>query len=81
MKISYSNSPEMWKNLTISIKMSEVLDLQHLLQENHTLRWDRNFYKSLLERATAREQLLKQEIQQPLGSVTESGFQDTIIGM
>lgn len=44
--------------------VGEVLDLQHLLQENHTLRWDRNFYKSLLERATARETLLKQEIQQ-----------------
>jgi len=44
--------------------VGEVLDLQHLLQENHTLRCDRNFYKSLLERATDREQLLKQEIQQ-----------------
>jgi len=42
----------------------EILDLQHLLQENRALRCDRNFYKSLLERATAREALLKQEIQQ-----------------
>lgn len=47
-----------------AIPAGELLDLQHLLQENRTLRWDRNFYKSLLERATAREQLLKQEIQQ-----------------
>jgi len=44
--------------------VGEVLDVQHLLRENHTLRWDRNFYKSLLEGATAREQLLKQEIEQ-----------------
>ena len=47
-----------------AIPVGEALDLQHLLQENHTLRWDRNFYKSLLERARAREELLKQEIQQ-----------------
>ena len=44
--------------------VSETLDLQELLQENRTLRCDKNIYKSLLERATAREQLLKQEIQQ-----------------
>ncbi len=44
--------------------VGEVLDLQHLLQENRALRCDKNIYKSLLERATAREQLLKQEIQQ-----------------
>jgi transposase len=47
-----------------AIPVCEVLDLQHLLQENQTLRWNRNCYKSLLERAIAREQLLKQEIQQ-----------------
>jgi len=47
-----------------AIPVGEVLDLQHLLQENRALRCDKNFYKSLLERATAREQLLKQEIQQ-----------------
>jgi transposase len=47
-----------------AIPVGEVLDLQHLLQENQTLRWDRNHYKSLLERAIDREQLLKQEIQQ-----------------
>jgi len=37
-----------------AIPAGELLDLQHLPQENRTLRWDRNFYKSLLERATAR---------------------------
>jgi transposase len=47
-----------------AIAVGEVLDLQHLLQENRALRCDKNIYKSLLERATAREQLLKQEIQQ-----------------
>jgi len=47
-----------------AIPAGKVLDLQHLLQENQTLRCERNYYKSLLERATAREQLLKQEIQQ-----------------
>jgi transposase len=44
--------------------MGEGLDLQHLLQENRSLRGDRNYYKCLLERARAREQLLKQEIEQ-----------------
>ena len=44
--------------------VGEVLDLQHLLQENRALRCDKNIYKSLLERATTRERLLKQEIQQ-----------------
>jgi len=47
-----------------AILVGEVLDLQHLLQENQTLRCERNYYKSLLERAIAREELLKQEIQQ-----------------
>ena len=47
-----------------AIVVGEVLDLQHLLQENRALRCDKNIYKSLLERATTREQLLKQEIQQ-----------------
>ncbi|NIM98060.1 MAG: transposase [candidate division Zixibacteria bacterium] len=47
-----------------TIAAGEALDLQHLLQENQMLRCERNGYKSLLERATAREQLLKQEIQQ-----------------
>jgi transposase len=46
------------------IPVRKVLDLQHLLQENQTLRCDRNCYKSLLEKARAREELLKQEIQQ-----------------
>jgi len=44
--------------------MSEALDLQPLLQENRSLRWERNHYKSLLDRARAREELLKQEVQQ-----------------
>ncbi|MHC4545821.1 MAG: IS66 family transposase [Planctomycetota bacterium] len=44
--------------------MSEALDLQPLLQEKRSLRWERNHYKSLLDRARAREQLLKQEVQQ-----------------
>ncbi len=44
--------------------MSEVIDLQKLLQENHALHCDRNYYKSLHEKARAREELLKQEIQQ-----------------
>ncbi len=47
-----------------AIPVGEVLDLRHLLQENQTLRCERNYYKSLLERAIAREELLKQEIQQ-----------------
>ena len=47
-----------------SIPMSEALDLQPLLQENRSLRWERNHYKSLLDRARAREQSLKQEIEQ-----------------
>jgi transposase len=46
------------------IQGGEVLDLQHLLQENRSLRWERNHYKSLLDRARAREQSLKQEIEQ-----------------
>ena len=44
--------------------MSETLDLQQLLQENRTLHCERNYYKSLHERARAREELLKQETQQ-----------------
>ena len=47
-----------------SIPMGEGLDLQHLLEENRSLRWERNHYKSLLDRARAREQSLKQEIEQ-----------------
>jgi len=47
-----------------AILVGEVLDLQHLLQENRSLRGDRNYYKCLFERARAREQLLKQEIEQ-----------------
>jgi transposase len=42
----------------------EVLDLQQLLQENRTLYCDRNYYKTLHEKAKAREDLLKQENQQ-----------------
>jgi transposase len=44
--------------------VSEVLDLEQMLQENRTLYGDRNYYKSMHERARAREELLKQEIQQ-----------------
>ncbi len=44
--------------------VSEVLDLQQLLQENRTLHCDRNYYKTLHEKAKAREDLLKQENQQ-----------------
>ena len=47
-----------------AIQVGEGLDLQHLLQENRSLRGDRNYYKDRLERAKAREQLLKQEIEQ-----------------
>ena len=47
-----------------AIPVGEVLDLQQVRQENQTLRCERNYYKSLLERAIAREELLKQEIQQ-----------------
>lgn len=47
-----------------AIQGDEVLDLQHLLQENRSLRWERNHYKSLLDRARAREQSLKQQIEQ-----------------
>jgi len=52
-----------------AIPVSEALDLQHLLQENQMLRCERNGYKSLLERARAREQLLKQEIEQLNGRI------------
>jgi len=44
--------------------VSEVLDLEQLLQENRALNCERNYYKSQHERAKAREELLKQEIQQ-----------------
>jgi len=47
-----------------AMPMGEGLDLQHLLEENRSLRWERSHYKSLLDRARAREQLLKQEIEQ-----------------
>ena len=44
--------------------VSEVIDLQSLLQENRTLHCDRNYYRTLPEKAKAREDLLKQEKQQ-----------------
>jgi transposase len=44
--------------------VSEGLDLQQLLQENRALHCDKNYYKSLHESAKAREELLKQEVQQ-----------------
>lgn len=44
--------------------VSEVIDLQSLLQENRTLHCDRNYYRTLHEKAKAREDLLKQENQQ-----------------
>ena len=44
--------------------VSKALDLEQLLQENRTLYCDKNFYKSMHERARAREELLKQEVQQ-----------------
>ena len=44
--------------------VSKRLDLQQLLLENRILNCDKNYYKSLHERAKAREELLKQEIQQ-----------------
>jgi transposase len=47
-----------------SQSVNEVLDLEQMLQENRTLYGDRNYYKSMHERARAREELLKQEIQQ-----------------
>jgi len=44
--------------------VNELLDLQQLLLENRILNCDKNYYKSLHEKAKAREELLKQEIQQ-----------------
>ena len=46
------------------IPVSEGLDLQQLLQENRALNCEKNYYKSMHERAVAREELLKQENQQ-----------------
>jgi hypothetical protein len=57
-------TPENSSDNQRAIPVGEVLDLQHLLQENRSLRGDRNYYKDRLERAKAREQLLKQEIEQ-----------------
>jgi len=44
--------------------VSEGLDLEQLLSKNRVLNCDKNYYKSQHERARAREELLKQEIQQ-----------------
>ncbi len=44
--------------------VSELVDLQQLRQEIRTLHCDRNYYKTLHEKAKAREDLLKQENQQ-----------------
>ncbi len=44
--------------------VSEGLDLEQLLLENRILNCEKNRYKSLHERAKAREELLKQEVQQ-----------------
>ena len=46
------------------ISANEALDRQQLLQENRELRWAKNFYKTFHEKARAREELLKQEVQQ-----------------
>ena len=43
--------------------VSEGLDLEQLRLENRVLNCDKNYYKSQHERARAREELLKQEIQ------------------
>jgi hypothetical protein len=45
-----------------AMPVGEILDLQHLLQENHTLRWDKNFYKSLLERARGWQGKVKKQL-------------------
>ena len=44
--------------------VSEALDLRQLQQEIRTLHCDRNYYKTLHEKAKAREDLLRQENQQ-----------------
>jgi len=44
--------------------VSEGRDLEQLVQENRSLHCDKNYYKSMHERAKAREELLKQEVQQ-----------------
>ena len=44
--------------------VSEGLDLEQLRLENRVLNCDKNYYKSQHERAKAREELLKQEVQQ-----------------
>jgi transposase len=54
-------------NAGVDLQVSPVrerLDLQQLLLENRILNCDKNYYKSQHERAKAREELLKQEIQQ-----------------
>jgi transposase len=52
-----------WLDQQVS-PVSEGLDLEQLLLENRVLNCDKNYYKSQHERARAREELLKQEIQQ-----------------
>jgi transposase len=54
-------------NAGVDLQVSPVrerLDLQQLLLENRILNCDKNYYKRQHERAKAREELLKQEIQQ-----------------
>ena len=47
-----------------TIEVGKRFDSQQLLQENRLLRWERGHYKNLLDRARAREELLKQQIEQ-----------------
>ena len=44
--------------------VSEGLNLEQLLQENRALYCEKNYYRSLHEKAKTREELLKQEVQQ-----------------
>ncbi|RLA86983.1 MAG: IS66 family transposase [Deltaproteobacteria bacterium] len=44
--------------------VSKELDLERLVLENRVLNCEKNYYKSLHERAKAREELRKQEVQQ-----------------
>ncbi len=56
-------SENTWLDQQVS-PVSEGLDLEQLLLEKRVLNCDKNYYKSQHERARAREELLKQEIQQ-----------------
>ncbi len=56
-------SENTWLDQQVS-PVSEGLDLEQLLLEKRVLNCDKNYYKSQHERARAREELLKQKIQQ-----------------